>query len=143
MRTLGGIARLPWLPWVTLAFGVSLSLILVLVPSIIDGNYWPLILGLPITMFPLPLIFVNVGSSLNLGAWGTIGESFALCSTGFVLSAIVGIPVLLHHNNVVNSAAMWFIFCSDLLIIATVMSMGVCFGVSAKSRGGGSSYTGM
>ena len=135
VRSTGALLSLPWIPWVTLAFGVSIVLILVLVPSIVDDNFWPLVLGAPIILFPLPLIFVNVGN-MKMNAWGKIGESFSICVTGFVLSAIVGIPLLLHHNNIVTTDAMWFIFGADVLITTTVVAMGVCFGAKAKRDGG-------
>ncbi|KAI8853973.1 vacuolar protein sorting 55 [Chytridium lagenaria] len=113
----------PMLAIVSLAFCLSLGILLVILSSALYSNWWPLLVVLTYVLAPIPNIVCKrlAGSSDFLSE-----ENRGILETGyFVTSFFVvsgfALPLVLSHSEMISSVAMYLSLSGGLLIYATIL----------------------
>mmetsp|Transcript_51696 Transcript_51696/g.143150 ORF Transcript_51696/g.143150 Transcript_51696/m.143150 type:complete len:132 (-) Transcript_51696:80-475(-) len=110
-------------PTLVLATGLGVSFMIVIIACAFYGNWWPLTMLVPFSLYPIPLVFTDgLGKDLavdssNAGkrAWYLMGQ----CLIGALGSSLFGLPVLMYHVQAIESEQFWLWMVANVIATCT------------------------
>ncbi|KAG5362476.1 Vacuolar protein sorting-associated protein 55 [Yarrowia sp. C11] len=114
---------------ITLSTVLATGFLLIILSCALWNNWLPLIVVAVFCLAPAPNAICQswAGQDDFMSESSSTVIDFGRFSTGFMVVSGLSIPVMLAHNSIINTAAMWMSLSGGLLIYATIITFGAFF----------------
>eukprot|EP00002_Diphylleia_rotans_P027853 TRINITY_DN5605_c0_g1_i3.p1 TRINITY_DN5605_c0_g1~~TRINITY_DN5605_c0_g1_i3.p1 ORF type:complete len:144 (+),score=21.04 TRINITY_DN5605_c0_g1_i3:68-499(+) len=98
------------------------ALFLHLIACFIYNTYWPMFIFLAYAVVPVPMIILSESPSdyYFLRTEESSYENVALFLTAALGSSFIGIPMVLLHNEMINTGAFWMSLFAEAIMISAI-----------------------
>ena len=130
-----------WQQITFISFGLTVSLLFLLLACTLENNWYPMIILIPLFMIPIPFIFLKNGNLEDPGHGNLDGiayihlPSFMLFFLGGILVCPIAIPSVMVHVGTINLDAGLYTIASAIVLYAC--SIGYSYITASSSSGSG------